>query len=216
MAGVLKAIFEPRTNCAAVKHANRWATNTLQPPGKRCSHHARTRALWTHSLTPFTLYHRLSNRLDNRLNVCLHDAAYCSTGCSTGLTTGWTTGCIVYTNIQPAVKPVEQPIWQPVISCKWGLKVTVITVITNHAIGLCWYEYAFRSRLRCGEMLFMPHWNGTVNKCCRCYRPKSPARGLRSSPPACTASLVVGSSKAPWPWPWPWIGSRSNQHIQYM
>jgi len=28
------------------------------------------------------------------------------------------------------------------------------------------------------------------------YRPESPARGLRSSPPACTASLVVGSSKA--------------------
>ena len=43
---------------------------------------------------------------------------------------------------------------------------------------------------------------------------ESPARGLRSSPPACTASLVVGSSKAPWPWPW--IGSRSNQHTQYM
>ena len=125
MAGVLKAIFEPRTNCAAVKHANRWATNTLQPLGKRCSHHARTRALWTHSLTPFTLYHRLSNRLDNRLNVCLHDAAYCSTGCSTGLTTGWTTGCIVYTNIQPVVKPVVQPlvrlttaVEQPAASCK--------------------------------------------------------------------------------------------------
>ena len=28
-------------------------------------------------------------------------------------------------------------------------------------------------------------------------KPESPARGLRSSPPACTASLVVGSSKAP-------------------
>ena len=27
--------------------------------------------------------------------------------------------------------------------------------------------------------------------------PESPARGLRSSPPACTALLVVGSSKAP-------------------
>ena len=29
------------------------------------------------------------------------------------------------------------------------------------------------------------------------YEPESPARGLRSSPPACTASLIVGSSKAP-------------------
>ena len=38
----------------------------------------------------------------------------------------------------------------------------------------------------------------------RNIQPESPARGLRSSPPACTASLVVGSSKAPWPWPWPW------------
>ena len=47
-------------------------------------------------------------------------------------------------------------------------------------------------------------------------KPESPARGLRSSPPACTASLVVGSSRAPWPWPWRWIGSRSNQHTQYM
>ena len=28
-------------------------------------------------------------------------------------------------------------------------------------------------------------------------KPESPARGLRSSPPACRASLVVGSSKAP-------------------
>jgi len=28
-------------------------------------------------------------------------------------------------------------------------------------------------------------------------KPESPTRGLRSSPPACTASLVVGSSKAP-------------------
>jgi len=27
--------------------------------------------------------------------------------------------------------------------------------------------------------------------------PESPARGLQSSPPACTASLIVGSSKAP-------------------
>jgi len=45
---------------------------------------------------------------------------------------------------------------------------------------------------------------------------ESPARGLRSSPPACTASLVVRSSQAPWPSPWPWIGSRSNQHTQYM
>jgi len=26
--------------------------------------------------------------------------------------------------------------------------------------------------------------------------PESPARGLQSSPPACTASLIVGSSKA--------------------
>jgi len=50
-----------------------------------------------------------------------------------------------------------------------------------------------------------------------CYnKPESPARGLRSSPPACTASLVVGSSKAPWPWAWPCIGSRSYQHTQYM
>jgi len=32
-------------------------------------------------------------------------------------------------------------------------------------------------------------------------QPQSPTRGLRSSPPACTASLVVGNSKAPWPWP---------------
>jgi len=38
----------------------------------------------------------------------------------------------------------------------------------------------------------------------------------RSSPPACTASLIVGSSKAPWHWPWPWIGSRSHQHTQYV
>jgi len=37
-------------------------------------------------------------------------------------------------------------------------------------------------------------------------KPESHARGLRSSLPACTASLIVGSSKAPWPWPWPWIG----------
>jgi len=36
--------------------------------------------------------------------------------------------------------------------------------------------------------------------------------GLRSSSPACTASLIVGSSKAPWPWLWPWIGSRPHQH----
>ena len=48
------------------------------------------------------------------------------------------------------------------------------------------------------------------------FKPESPARGLRLSPPACTASLVVGSSKAPWPWPWPWIGSRSHQHTQYI
>jgi len=29
-------------------------------------------------------------------------------------------------------------------------------------------------------------------------QPESPARGLRSSPPACTASQIVGSSTAPW------------------
>jgi len=45
-------------------------------------------------------------------------------------------------------------------------------------------------------------------------KPESPERGLRSSPPACTASLVVGSSNGPWPWPW--IGSRSRQHTQYV
>jgi len=45
---------------------------------------------------------------------------------------------------------------------------------------------------------------------------RKPRKGLRSSPPACTASLVVGSSKTPWPWLWPWIGSRSHQHTQYM
>jgi len=47
-------------------------------------------------------------------------------------------------------------------------------------------------------------------------KPESPARGLWSSPPACTASLIVGSSRAPWYWPWPWIGSRSYQHTQYV
>jgi len=41
-------------------------------------------------------------------------------------------------------------------------------------------------------------------------------RGLRSSPPACTVSLTVGGSKAPWSWPWPWIGSRTRQHTQYV
>ena len=44
-------------------------------------------------------------------------------------------------------------------------------------------------------------------------QPESPARGLQSSPPACTASVTVGSSKAPWPWLWPWIGSRTQGHI---
>ena len=47
-------------------------------------------------------------------------------------------------------------------------------------------------------------------------QPESPERGLQSSPPACTASVTVGSSKAPWPWLWPWIGSRSHQHTQYV
>jgi len=47
---------------------------------------------------------------------------------------------------------------------------------------------------------------------CIIVNQKAPqGRGLRSSSPACTASLVVGSSKPPWPWPWPWIGSRSHQ-----
>jgi len=43
-------------------------------------------------------------------------------------------------------------------------------------------------------------------------QPESPTRGLRSSPPTCTASLIAGSSKAPWPWLWPWIGSTQG-HI---
>jgi len=54
---------------------------------------------------------------------------------------------------------------------------------------------------------YMQHIINTKN-------PESPARGLQSSPPACTASLIVGSSKAPWPWPW--IRSRSYQHTQYV
>jgi len=45
---------------------------------------------------------------------------------------------------------------------------------------------------------------------------KAPQGGWRSSPPACTASLIFWSSKAPWLWPWPWIGSRLYQHAQYL
>jgi len=62
------------------------------------------------------------------------------------------------------------------------------------------------------------NWEGVAGRASggSSVKPESPARGLRSSPPACTASLVVRSSKAPWPWPWPWIGSRSHQHTQYM
>jgi len=58
--------------------------------------------------------------------------------------------------------------------------------------------------------------NCIVEKSVHDMKLEMPARGLRSSPPARTASLVVGSSKAPWPWPWLWIGSRSHQHTQYM
>jgi len=58
--------------------------------------------------------------------------------------------------------------------------------------------------------------NCIVEKSIHDMKLESPARGLRLSPPACTASLVVGSSKGPWHWPWPWIGSRSHQRTQYM
>ena len=56
----------------------------------------------------------------------------------------------------------------------------------------------------------------TVTKEQHIFTPESPTRGLQSSPPACTAWIIVGRSKAPWPWLWPWIGSRSHQHTQYL
>ena len=51
---------------------------------------------------------------------------------------------------------------------------------------------------------------------CSIPNQKAPQGGWRSSPPACTASIIVGSSKGPWSCPWPWIGSRSYQHAQYL
>ena len=44
---------------------------------------------------------------------------------------------------------------------------------------------------------FLPEDYDQLHKRMTIKQPESPARGLRSSPPACTASLVVGSSKAP-------------------
>jgi len=89
------------------------------------------------------LWNQLYNRLYNRLNEqslfvqpvvkpgcttglttglttgCIHGTADCQTGCQTGLTTGW---MFVYT-IQPVVK---NRFWQQVVSCKRGLRQTVL------------------------------------------------------------------------------------------
>ena len=56
-----------------------------------------------------------------------------TTGCQTSWTTGWTPGWLfVYT-----MQPVVQPVWQPVVSCKRGLRDSLIRFIDGrYNVGL--------------------------------------------------------------------------------
>ena len=73
-----------------------------------------------------------------------------------------------------------------------------IVEYTVYSLYYCSYHYMHyycqwvRIRQPCDD----EHYSGCLIAILN-QQPESPARGLRSSPPACMASLTVGSSKAP-------------------
>jgi len=65
------------------------------------------------------------------------------------------------------------------------------------------------------DVFFSPSWSNSEKEGWLNHQ-KALQDDWWSLPPACTASLIFGSSKALWPWPWLWIWSRSYQHAQYL